>query len=145
MPAKGISQVRRKLQSTFERIRGPMSERTVAEVLAIGGGYAALLTPVDTSNLINSRYEHVVRGRDGVHGVVGFTADYALAVHEASGKLDGQPRGDFGTTRAGASFGGGTGTGSYWDPDAEPQFLLKGFERDGKQDIQAAIKRGMQL
>lgn len=144
MPVRGVNQARRKMAQTFDRIAGPMTERTVLEILIIGTGAAAMLTPVDTSNLINSQYRRTGIGPLGVWGRAGYTANYAAAVHAASGKLDGEPRADFGTTRAGVSFGGGTGVGNYWDPAAEPGFLTKGFERSIEQ-IQAAIKRGHKL
>lgn len=144
MPYKGVDQVRRRMAQTFERIAGPMTERTVLEILILGTGAAATLTPVDTSNLINSQYRRVGRGPLGVWGRAGYTARYAAAVHAASGKLKGEPRADFGTTRAGVSFGGGTGVGNYWDPAGEPGFLTKGFERSTEQ-IKAAIKRGHKL
>lgn len=144
MPVKGIEQTKRRMRETFQRIAGPMTERTIMEILIIGSGAAALLTPVDTSNLINSQYRVTGDGPLGKWGRVGYTAAYAAAVHAMSGKLRGQPRADFGTTRAGVSFGGGTGVGNYWDPRAEPQFLAKGFERSIPA-IKAAIERGMKL
>lgn len=140
MPHKGVDAVRRNLAQTFERIAGPMTERTLTEVLIIGGSGAALLTPVDTSNLINSQYRRIEAGPNGLRGRVGYTANYAAAVHSMPGTLDGQPRADFGN----AGFGGGTGVGNYWDPNAEPEFLTKGFEQN-LGAIRAAIKRGMQV
>ena len=59
MPAKGMTQVKSNLTKLFETIAGPMTEKTVTEVISIGGLYADLLTPIDTSNLINSRYRSV--------------------------------------------------------------------------------------
>ena len=136
MPVRGVNEVRSKLRRTMQNISGPLSQRTLTEALVIGMGYAALLTPVDTSNLINSAYREVKSNSDGWYGRGGYTAAYAAAVHGLSGKLDGEPR---------ANFGGGTGVGNYWDPRAEPEFLLKGFERDGVDDIRAAIIRGMRV
>src|SRR5690606_1839482 len=139
MPAKGMTQVKSNLTKLFETIAGPMTEKTVTEVISIGGLYADLLTPIDTSNLINSRYRSVTRTAEGWTGKYGYTAKDAAAVHGMSGKLKGQPREHFGMTsnrsefgpKKPEAFGGGTGVGNYWDPDAEPEFLRKGFERDG--------------
>jgi len=64
-------------------------------------------------------------------GRVGYTASYAARVNAAGGTLKGKPRPD--------------GSGNYWDPDAEPYFLRKGFERDGIADIKATIQRGYKL
>lgn len=130
MPVKGVEQVRRNMARIVERIAGPISERTMLEILIIGAGKAATLTPIDTSNLINSQYRRVGRGPLGVWGRVGYTANYAAAVHAASGKLDGQPR--------------AANRGNYWDPNAEPRFLTKGFEQSLDQ-IRAAIKRGYKV
>lgn len=103
--------------------------KAITQTLILGASEAAAITPVDTSNLLNSQYRNVTVTAGKITGVVGYTAEYALYVHKASGKLKGQPRAHFGKTRAGVEFGGGSLTGNYWDPSAEPQFLTKGFER----------------
>lgn len=143
--AKKGTNVRRNLKALTQKITGPMSEKVVTQALIVGGMYADLLTPQDTGNLLRSRYREVTKVGNGWVGQYGYTAAYAAAVHGMSGKLDGQPRADFGTTRAGKSFGGGTGKGKYWDPNAEPEFLTKGFERDGLEKIKAVIIKGMQV
>lgn len=145
MPMRGVKEAKASTKALVGRIAGDLTERTVTEILIIGAGYASILTPVDTSLLINSQYRHVTHVFGATFGRVGYTAAYAAAVNAMSGKLKGQPRADFGVTRAGVAFGGGTGVGNYWDPGGEPDFLRKGFERDGKDDIKAAIKRGMKL
>lgn len=115
------------------KITGQLSERTVNEVMTIGMGKAHMMTPMDTSTLVNSQYKRLERTAGGVIGMAGYTANYASAVHWASGKLKGKKR-----TRKGAS-------NNYWDPSGEPEFLKKGFEVEGKAEIQAAIKRGMKV
>lgn len=144
MPSRGVNAVRRKIKLTIGQITGPMAKRAITEALIIGGGAADVMTPVDTSFLINSRYRAVTQGRSGWNGRFGYAAKYAAAVHEMSGKLKGQPRADFGTTRAGVAFGGGTGKGNYWDPAGEPQFLKKGFEQS-KALISEAVLRAMRI
>lgn len=139
MPTKGLDEVRRKLRATFEEIRGPMTEKCITEVLIVGGGYADLLTPVAFSTLVNSRFRKVQRHGDSWQGTYGYTAEYAAAVHEAPGKLKGTN-----TPRRPAT------NGNVWDGQlgpnsAEPEFLRKGFERDGLEDIKAVIKRNMKL
>lgn len=131
MPVRGVDKVRSKLASTFEKIKGPMTEETIVEVLIIGGSYSDRLTPMELGTLVGSRFREVRRGANGWAGRYGYTAKYAAAVHEKPGTLAGEPR--------------ASGRGKYWDPDGEPQWLVKGFERDGLQDIRAAIKRNMQL
>lgn len=138
MAVKGIERVKRNYKRTVERIAGPVSEGAIYAVLSQGGAMAATMTPMDTSTLINSQYAPQISVQGGkVKGQIGYTADYASAVHEAPGKLKGQPRADFGRTgvhsdygpRVPVAFGGGTGVGNYWDPNAEPGFLTKGFEQ----------------
>lgn len=137
--------VRKNLKALTDKIVGPMSEKTLTQALIIGGMYADLITPQDTGNLLRSRFREVKKSGNGWVGQYGYTASYAAAVHGMSGKLKGQPRADFGVTRAGQSFGGGTGVGNYWDPKGEPEFLTKGFERDGLQAIKAVIQKGMSV
>lgn len=131
MPIKGLGAAKKLLSSTVNRIRGRLSEQTVTEICIIGAGYASVLTPVDTSTLINSQFRRIEHRVTGVYGLVGYTAAYAAAVNAAKGTLAGQPR------------PGNRGT--YWAPGGEPDFLKKGFERDGKADIEAAVRRGMKL
>ena len=146
MPAKGMRQAQQAIGRLVSKISGPMAERTLTEVLIIAQGYATLWTPADTGNLRNSQYRVIDRYAGGLRGRVGYTAAYALYVHQASGKLKGQPRAHFGKTRDGVEFGGGTGVGNYWDPDGKPQFLRLAFEDPvPRADIEAAIKRGMKL
>lgn len=137
--------VRSNLKKLIEEIRGPMSEKTITTALIVGGMYADLLTPQDTGNLLRSRFREVVKSTNGWIGKYGYTANYAAAVHGASGKLKGQPRAHFGKTKAGQEFGGGTQKGNYWDPNAEPEFLTKGFERDGLAKIKQVIIQGMSI
>lgn len=130
MPARGFRQARANLRRTMGQIEGAVTERTLLEVLIIGAGRASTMTPVDTSNLINSQYRRIERGPFGAWGRVGYTAAYASAVHAASGELDGQPRPN--------------GRGNYWDPAGEPGFLKKGFD-ESREQILAAIKRGYKV
>jgi len=127
MPSKGIERVKINYRKTIQRISGPISESAVYAVLQTGASSAEVKTPIDTSTLINSRYAPQISvGRGKVSGHVGYTANYAAAVHEASGVLKGEPRIN--------------GNGNYWDPEADPQFLSKGFE-DIKSVIPSLLKR----
>jgi hypothetical protein len=131
MPIRGLEAAKRASRAIFSRITDTLTEQTVTEICIIGAGYASVLTPVDTSVLINSQYREVKGGFTGFTGRVGYTAAYAAAVAKATGKLKGLPRPG--------------NRGNYWDPGGEPDFLVKGFERDGKADIAAAVKRGMRV
>lgn len=131
MPVKGVKQVQQNVTKLLTEITGPITEKTMVEVLITGQAYAAAITPVDTSTLINSQYRKLIPITSGLVGKVGYAASYAGYVNDASGKLVHTQRPD--------------GNGYYWDPDAEPDFLKKGFERDGIDDIKEVIKRGYKL
>lgn len=119
MAIQGIDRVRRNLRVAVENIAGGVSERAVYEVLSQGAAMAQTMTPIDTSTLVNSQTApQITVGPNGVEGSVGYTAAYAAAVHEAPGTLAGQPRDENDSSR-----------GRYWDPNAEPEFLTKGFDQ----------------
>lgn len=91
------------------------AEAGVYAVANEGLALAKTYTPVDTSNLINSEIGPLIsKTQNGVKAVVGFNAGYAFYVHNKTGKLKGVPRAN--------------GNSYYWSPDAEPKFLVKGFE-----------------
>lgn len=139
MPIRGVEQVKKNLQAVFDRIQGPMTEKTITTVLIIGGGYADILTPMALGTLVNSRFRKVERSAIGWTGRYGYTAAYASAVHEKPGTLKGTN-----TPRSPASLGD-VWDGSGGSNSAEPGYLAKGFERDGLEDIKAAILREMKL
>jgi hypothetical protein len=135
---KGLSQVVRNLNKLIDDTQGKKAVRATYMVLDVIGVDAAVMTPIDTSTLINSQGKELDVNSNGVVGKLVYTAEYALAVHNASGKLKGKPRADFGTTSNRSSvgpqqpkaFGGGTKTGNYWDPHGEPQFLVKALNKN---------------
>ena len=130
MPVKGINQVNRALDRVSDQICEAMLQKGLYIAATVGAGYATLMTPVDTSNLINSQYIKVNKGLTGSNAVVGYTANYAAAVHGKKGTLKGKPRAN--------------GNGNYWTPDAEPLFLTKGFEQNYKE-VNNAFFRAMKL
>jgi hypothetical protein len=89
-----------------------------------------LPTPIDTSTLINSQFDTVEVSGTRITGKVGYSAKYALYVHNASGKLAGKPRSN--------------GNGTYWSPGGEPQFLTKAAQRT-KDLVDGVIKKEMKL
>lgn len=116
MPVKGIQRVKRRYKAVVKEISQQRSERAVRAILSQGGAMAARMTPVDTSTLINSQYApQIAIAAGSVRGHLGYTAEYAFFVHQAPGKLAGQPRSGK--------------RGNYWDPGAEPGFMVKGFEK----------------
>lgn len=124
---RGISECRRNTQAFVDDVNR-RAVRAVTAGLIVGASHAARYTPIDTSTLINSQYRDVRVNGVMITGRVGYSANYAVYVHEASGKLKGEPR--------------NSGSGNYWDPNAKPKFLQAGFE-GAKQEIDEAIKREM--
>ena len=88
--------------------------RRMTQALIIGASEAASMTPIDTSTLLNSQFKRVDVDADKVKGMAGYTAEYALAVHDPS-----NPQ----TFRRAA---------------AEKEFLKKGFEQ-AEPNIRAVI------
>lgn len=143
MPVKGLSQAMTFTDAVVATV-AIKAERAVTSGLAVGAAFAAMLTPVDTSFLINSQIRRVTRSGDVITGTLMYTAHYAAAVNSASGKLKGKPRAHFGKTREGVEFGGGTGKGKYWDPKAEPGFITKGFQNN-LEKIDRAMRKAFEL
>lgn len=105
---------------------------TVLKMLIPIGSEAAGMTPRETSTLINSQYRDVSFDGGVVRGRVGYTAEYAAAVHEAPGTLLGMnvPR--------------PSGKGVVWGPSGEPEFLRKGAEQ-ARPIVERALRMGMRL
>lgn len=149
MGVKNLESVIGRLRLEITSAKTEKTERAITEMLIDGGANAATLTPVDRANLINSQGRKTWTDDKGMGGAVYYGAAYAPAVHEMSGKLKGKPRAHFGVTsnhsNAGPQkpkeFGGGSGKGNYWDPDAEPHFLKKGMEEMAKDSAVAILKK----
>lgn len=116
MPGKvsGVAELNRNMDKLVGRIKGPRTEGAILRILMAGEVYAVNLTPVDTSALINSRYRNVYSTSKGMSGRLGYTAAYSQFVH------DGGPK-------------------NWQKPGAEDKFLEKGFERDGRDEIQRIV------
>ena len=105
MPVKGIDQVNKRIKSTLENIDSVVTRKVITEVLMTGQNHAVMLTPVDTSNLINSRFIQIQNNGTTFKGMAGYTANYAKYVH------DGGPK-------------------NWQKIGAEDKFLEKGFEEN---------------
>lgn len=90
--------------------------RGMTQALILGASEASVLTPIDTSTLINSQFRHVRVMTDGqVIGTVGYTAEYAMAVHDPANPQN------------------------FRRASAEKSFLKKGFEQ-AEPNIRAVLK-----
>lgn len=127
---KGVPQLKRRMHMTLARVIPQKAEKAAMAAAVTGAAMANTYAPVEYGFLRGSQYRKIqVRGTAYV-GAVGYTAEYAAAVHDAKGTLKGQPR--------------PSGRGNYWDPDAEPGFLTKGFE-DHRDDIDQVVYKAMKI
>ncbi len=126
MSVTGVERVQTNVGRVFIEASGKKTESAIYAVLSQGAAIAQTMTPMDTGTLAASQYEPNIGAEEGrMVGRVGYTANYAPFVHNAPGVMNGMPRAN--------------GNGNYWDPDAEPQFLTKGFE-EIKPQIPAILK-----
>ena len=88
--------------------------RNMTQALILGASEAASMTPIDTSTLINSQFREIDQDGQRVTGTVGYTAAYAMAVHDPDNPQT--------FRRAGA----------------EKEFLKKGFEQ-AEPNIRAVL------
>lgn len=93
---------------------------------------SATMTPIETSTLINSQFDVIVHNGTRITGRIGYSADYAIYVHNSKGYA------------VGKSIPRPSGKGNYWDPHAEPKFLSKAAEKT-KDLVDKAIMREMKL
>lgn len=56
--------------------------RGVTQALILGASEASVMTPVDTSTLLNSQFRSVAKDGSKIVGTVGYTAEYADDVHD---------------------------------------------------------------
>jgi hypothetical protein len=102
-----------KLGNFIEGVK-PKAARGMTQALILGASEASVLTPIDTSTLLNSQFKRVAAEGTRVVGTVGYTADYALPVHDPDVKQN------------------------FRRPTAKKEFLLKGFE-NAEPNIRAVL------
>lgn len=88
--------------------------RGVTQALILGASEASVMTPVDTSTLLNSQYRNVAKEGSKIVGTVGYTAEYAKYVHDPNVKQ------------------------RFRRSTAQKEFLRKGFE-EAEPNIRAVI------
>lgn len=123
--ARKAVRIKDKLPQFSEQVKR-RAERAMTKILITGKAHAAAMTPSETSNLVNSAYYRVWVTGYQVKGAVGYTANYAAALHALdTQKLKGLPR--------------PSGKGVFWGPGGETHFLVKGFEES--RDMLRSIVR----
>ena len=88
--------------------------RGVTQALILGASEASVMTPVDTSTLLNSQFRKVDKKGSKIVGTVGYTAEYAKYVHDPNIKQ------------------------RFRRSTAEKEFLKRGFE-ESEPNIRAVI------
>jgi len=76
----GVRVVNRLPEFIEDRQRKAAAAMTKA--LVLGASEASVLTPIDTSTLLNSQFKQVTQEGTRIFGTVGYTAAYALPVHD---------------------------------------------------------------
>lgn len=140
---KGIGQAKKNLTDIINDVRGRRVVRGIQSGLILIGSRAAYYTPIDTSTLINSQFREIDAGGVIITGRIGYSANYAVYVHEASGKL----KDNLALTlalHALASSLAAVQKGNYWDPHGEPQFLNKGAN-DERDNVDAVMRKELSL
>lgn len=88
--------------------------RAMTQAMILGASEASVMTPIDTSTLLNSQYRKVDKDGTKIVGTVGYTAEYAKYVHDPNVKQ------------------------RFRRSTAEKEFLRKGFE-EAEPNIRAVI------
>lgn len=88
--------------------------RGVTQALILGASEASVMTPVDTSTLLNSQFRNVSKDGSKIVGTVGYTAEYAKYVHDPNVKQ------------------------KFRRSTAKKEFLKRGFE-EAEPNIRAVI------
>lgn len=86
----------------------------MTQALILGASEASVMTPIDTSALLNSQFRRVDMDGERIVGTVGYTAEYALLVHDPEHQQ------------------------VFRRQTAEKEFLKKGFEQ-AEPNIRAVI------
>jgi len=145
MKVKGIREAQQKLNALIDDVQTRKAPRAIQSALILIGSEAAVLTPIDTSTLVNSQFRELMISGTLLTGRIGYSANYAVYVHNASGKLKGKPRSSVNefTTKSGKKAFS-SNQGNFWDPGGEPHFLTKGAQ-NAKEAVNAVILKEMKL
>lgn len=116
----GINRAVADLNALVGNITSKKVSRAMHRALDIGGRQAAVYTPIDTKTLINSQFRDVEVKGTLFTGHVGYSASYAVFVHDPNVKQ------------------------RFSRPTAKKEFLAKGFE-ETRQMINQAVAEEMRI
>lgn len=136
---KGVNQTVRNMNRILDNIQNKKAVRAIYSALYILGAASAKEVPRDTSTLVNSQFRDVNFNGTRITGRVGYSANFAVYVHDAPGKyLNTQTDRP---VRAGEAPGS---RGVIWGPNGNPKFLYWPA-RDNEAAMFSAIRREMEL
>lgn len=116
---RGFRKVGNNLNSFIRGVENRVTKKALTDAIITASGYAAIMTPVDTENLIGGQYMFVDPQGSGWLAGVGYLANYAGYVH------DGGPK-------------------RWQKPGASDQFLVKAFE-DNIPELRQIIINGYKV
>ncbi|RTN26294.1 HK97 gp10 family phage protein [Enterobacter quasimori] len=117
---RGVNQSKAGLNRIINDVKGRKVVRAIQSAMIIGSSQAALYTPIDTSTLLNSQYRELINNRVRLTGRVGYTANYAVFVHDPN-----VPQ-------------------TFRRATAQKEFLTKGFE-DTRSQIDAVMRKELSI
>lgn len=124
---EGFEDVNQRFKALMNKIEGSITQRAIISIQTQILTEAAPMVPIGkTSNLVNSMFTKEWRTIAGWSGQVGYGAEYAATVHNSPGTLKGLDRPD--------------GSGKYWAPAGEPQFLYKAVKNVSRYDLPRILK-----
>ncbi|EMU6615610.1 HK97 gp10 family phage protein [Citrobacter freundii] len=136
---KGVNQAVRNMNRILDNIQNKKAVRAIYSALYILGAASAKEVPRDTSTLVNSQFRDVNFKGTRITGRVGYSANYAVYVHEAPGKYL------YTQTDRPVKAGEAPGSrGVIWGPNGNPKFLYWPA-RDNEAAMFSAIQREMGL
>lgn len=132
---RGIKEAIAKTSQIVDEITAVKIVRALKSATYIIRLESATMIPIATSTLINSQFESIEVNGTRVTGKVGYSANYAIYVHNAPGRLLGKKIPRSGKLK---------GLGNVWDKSGEPKFLAKAGEKT-KSLVDKAVKEEMRL
>ena len=136
---KGVAKVASNINRIIDNIEGKRTVRAIYQALDYIGIESAAKVPVDTNTLLNSQFRDVVVRGTRITGRIGYSAKYAVYVHEAKGIHLGTrtPR----PVKRGEKAGS---RGNIWDRMGEPKFLEKPAQ-ESRSKVDDIIRKEMSL
>lgn len=136
---RGMKEAKSKMDILIKDITGRKAVRGIQSAILILGAASAKEVPRDTSTLLNSQFREIDFNGTLITGRVGYSANYAVYVHDALGKyLNTQTDRP---VKAGETPGS---RGVIWGPNGNPKFLYWPA-RDNEKAMYEAFKKEMTL